>query len=175
MLQSAVFRFREFWGFADGAEEGLGEHLARGKARRGVRHQHRRLCRNCHRPPGGPVAVDAQWLSWTQATSYCETTAVLFALANDAVPGLPAYTTPAWPLGLNGEPGAVTEDPGVTGFAGPHVLVGAPAWPVVGASTAPEASGVAVGKLAAPTRTSTNLPLSSSWNLSRSLLPPHAT
>jgi len=61
---------------------------------------------------------------------------VLFALANDAVPGLPAHTTPAWPLGLNGEPGAATEDPGVTGFAGPQVLVGAPGWRVVGFSTA---------------------------------------
>ena len=30
---------------------------------------------------------------------------MLFAWVNDTVPGLPAYTSPAWPLGLNGEPG----------------------------------------------------------------------
>jgi hypothetical protein len=78
------------------------------------------VCRNATGPrrAGG---ADAQWLSWTQAESYCETAAVLFALANDAVPGLPAYTTPAWPLGLNGEPGAVTEDPSVTGFGGVRI------------------------------------------------------
>jgi hypothetical protein len=105
--------------------------------------------------------------------SYCETTAVLFAFANDAVPGLPAYTFPAWPVGLNGEPGAVAEDPGVTGFEGPHVLAGAPGWPVVGVSSAHEASGVPINKLAAHVRTSTNLLISSSWNLSRSGLRPH--
>src|SRR5258707_9359065 len=120
------------------------------------------VCGHCHRPARGPVAAGAQWLSWTQAASYCETTAVLFALASDAVPGLPAYTTPAWPLGLNGEPGAATEDPGVTGFAGPHVLVGAPGWPVVGLTTANADSGAATSRPAAHARTSTNLRISSS-------------
>jgi len=45
---------------------------------------------------------------------------------------------------LNGEPGEVAEAPGVIGFAEPHVLVGAPGWPVVGVwSVPPEASAVA--------------------------------
>src|ERR1700674_2013969 len=33
---------------------------------------------------------------------------------------------------LNGEPGEFAELPGVTRLSGPHVLVGAPGWPVVG-------------------------------------------
>src|SRR5216684_7527698 len=35
-------------------------------------------------------------------------------------------------FGLNGEPGELTELPGVTGLARLHVLLGAPGWPVVG-------------------------------------------
>jgi hypothetical protein len=68
---------------------------------------------------------------------------VLFEWAREAVSGLPAYTTPAWPAALNGEPGEVAELPGVTGFASPHVLVGAPGWPVVGVCSVPPASAVA--------------------------------
>src|SRR5260370_1374087 len=81
-----------------------------------------------------------------QATSYCETAAVLFAWVRDAVPGLPAYTNPAWPLALNGEPGALAEEPGVTGLDGPHVLVGAPRWPVVGVWMAHAEAGVPRGR-----------------------------
>src|SRR5216684_3226354 len=81
-----------------------------------------------------------------QATSYCETAAVLFAWVRDAVPGLPAYTNPAWPLALTGEPGALAEEPGVPGLDGPHVLVGAPRWPVVGFWMAHAEAGVAISK-----------------------------
>jgi hypothetical protein len=49
---------------------------------------------------------------------------------------LPAYTFPAWPVGLNGEPGALAAPPGVTGFAKLHVFAGAPGLPVVGVSKA---------------------------------------
>lgn len=59
---------------------------------------------------------------------------------------MPAYTFPAWPVALNGEPGALPDAPGVTGFASPHVLVGAPGWPVVGLTVAHAATGVAVIK-----------------------------
>ena len=71
---------------------------------------------------------------------------MLFALAKDAVPGLPAYTAPAWPLALNGEPGAFAEAPGVTELSGPHVLAGAPGWPVVGFWIAHAETGVAITK-----------------------------
>src|SRR5258708_25566183 len=104
------------------------------------------VCGHCHRPARGPVAAGAQWLTWTQAASYCETTAVLFALASDAVPGLPAYTTPACPLALNGEPGAAAAAPGVTGLAGPHVFAGAPGWPVTGLTVAHAEAGAAAMK-----------------------------
>src|SRR5215467_13467056 len=39
---------------------------------------------------------------------------------------------PAIPLGLKGDPFAFAALPGVPGFSGPHVLFGAPFWPVVG-------------------------------------------
>jgi len=45
--------------------------------------------------------------------SYCETAAALLAFANEAVPGLPAYTLLACPLPLNTELLAV-----VTALAG---------------------------------------------------------
>src|SRR5207302_11044271 len=89
-------------------------------------------------------------LSRTHATSYCETAAVLLEFANDAVSGLPAYTFPAWPAALNGEPVAVAELPGVTGLSGPQVFAGAPGWPVVGLTCA--ATGRAVATLAKPTK-----------------------
>src|SRR5260370_36017070 len=38
------------------------------------------------------------------------------------------------------------EAPGVIGFAGPHVLVGAPGWPVVGLTVAHAETGVAIIK-----------------------------
>jgi hypothetical protein len=44
---------------------------------------------------------------------------------------------------LNGEPGEFAVLPGVTGLAAPHVLVGAPGWPVVGVCIVPPASAVA--------------------------------
>src|SRR5215467_267970 len=90
-----------------------------------------------------------------QATSYWATAAVLFAWAKDAVPGLPAYTNPAWPLGLNGEPGALAEEPGVTGLAGPHVLAGAPRWPVAGFWMAHAEAGAAISKPTAHAAAST--------------------
>jgi hypothetical protein len=68
---------------------------------------------------------------------------VLFECAREAVDGLPAYTRPAWPAVLNGEPGEVADAPGVIGFAEPHVLVGAPGWPVVGDCNVSPASAVA--------------------------------
>jgi hypothetical protein len=68
---------------------------------------------------------------------------VLFEWASEAVPGLPAYTTPACPAGLNGDPGAVAELPGITGLDGPQVLVGAPGWPVVGLTVAAAVVAVA--------------------------------
>ena len=116
---------------------------------------HRSRPARAGRPQTWFVACDSQWLSWTQATSYWDTAAVLFALANEAVPGLPAYTAPACPLPLNGEPGAVAEEPGVAGLSGPHVLVGAPGWPVVGLTVAHADAGAATSKPAeqASTRT----------------------
>jgi hypothetical protein len=42
------------------------------------------------------------------------------------VPGLPAYTFPAWPVGLNREQGALAAPPGVIAFAEPHLFAGAP-------------------------------------------------
>jgi hypothetical protein len=61
--------------------------------------------------------------------SYWETACVLFAFAAEAVPGLPAYTVPAVPVALNGEPAAVAAPPGVE-FAfpagPPQVVFGAP-------------------------------------------------
>jgi len=77
---------------------------------------------------------------------------VLFEWLSEAVLGLPAYTTPAWPFGLNGDPEAVAELPGITGLDGPQVLVGAPGWPVVGLTVA--AAVVAVATISA-TRQST--------------------
>jgi hypothetical protein len=71
---------------------------------------------------------------------------VLFAWANDAVSGLPAYTAPAWPLALNGEPGAAAEAPGVAGLSGPQVFVGAPGWPVVGLTVAHADAGAATSR-----------------------------
>ena len=71
---------------------------------------------------------------------------MLFAWANEAVSGLPAYTTPACPLALNGEPAAVAEEPGVAGFAGPHVFAGAPGWPVAGLTVAHAEAGAATRK-----------------------------
>ena len=56
--------------------------------------------------------------------------AVLLPLANDAVPGLPAYTVPEVPVGLNTEPAAELELPGVEVAPElPHVVPGAPGWP----------------------------------------------
>jgi hypothetical protein len=49
---------------------------------------------------------------------------------------------PDWPLGLNTEPGAETEAPGVTGLSGPQVFVGAPGCPVVGVTSAKAAAPV---------------------------------
>jgi hypothetical protein len=95
--------------------------------------------------------------------SYWETTAVLFALANEAVPGLPAYTTPACPLPLNGEPGAAADEPGVTGLAGPHVFAGAPGWPVVGLTVAHAEAGAAASKPAEQASTRTYFRICSSW------------
>src|SRR5216684_6056922 len=46
-------------------------------------------------------------------------------------------------FGLNGEPGELTELPGVTGLARPQVLVGAPGWPVVGVCNVSPARAVA--------------------------------
>ena len=56
---------------------------------------------------------------------------------------MPAYTLPAWPLVLNGEPGELADAPGVIGFAKLHVLVGAPGWPVVGVCMVSPARAVA--------------------------------
>jgi hypothetical protein len=110
-----------------------------------------------------------------QATSYCETVAVLFEWARDAVPGLPAYTSPAWPLALNGEPGALADEPGVTGFDGPQVLAGAPRWPVDGFCVAKAATGVAMIRPAEHAAASTYfriaLPPRSVFRLRPGLLP----
>jgi len=51
-------------------------------------------------------------VTWRQAISYWETALGLFAWASDAVPGFPAYTVPACPVGLNTEPGEDIEFPG---------------------------------------------------------------
>ena len=46
------------------------------------------------------------------------------------MPGLPAYTDPAWPFGLNGDPFALADLPGVeVAFELPHVVPGAPGCP----------------------------------------------
>ena len=52
--------------------------------------------------------------------------------ATDAVPLFPAYTLPACPVLLNGDPPALTALPGVEVPGEPQVFVGAPLWPVVG-------------------------------------------
>src|SRR6516225_4780601 len=78
--------------------------------------------------------------------SYCETACVLLALADEAVPGLPAYTVPACPLGLNTEPPALTELPGVeVAPVLPQVVPGAPGWPgdPVGLGSANAIPGIA--------------------------------
>jgi hypothetical protein len=67
---------------------------------------------------------------------------MLFALANEFVPGLPAYTVPAIPLPLKTDPGAVIVFPGTAVIPGlPHVVPGAPGWPgpfgLMSAYTAP--------------------------------------
>jgi hypothetical protein len=75
------------------------------------------------------LAAWYQWfeVTWKQAMSYCETACELLAFADEAVPGLPAYTVPAVPFGLNGEPLAVAELPGVdVASALPQVVPGAP-------------------------------------------------
>ena len=74
----------------------------------------------------------SQWPeeTWKQAMSYCETACGLFACCAEAVPGLPAYTVPACPFGLNGEPLALAELPGVDVASElPQVVPGAPGWP----------------------------------------------
>ena len=80
--------------------------------------------------------------------SYCETAFELFACSAEAVPGLPAYTVPACPLGLNGEPLALAELPGVTVALGlPQVVPGAPGWPgPFGLVSANAADGIATMK-----------------------------
>jgi hypothetical protein len=62
--------------------------------------------------------------------SYCETACVLPACSDEAVPGLPAYTWPACPFGLNGEPFASAALPGLEpAFELPQVVPGAPGCP----------------------------------------------
>src|SRR5712692_5784500 len=74
----------------------------------------------------------------THAVSYCDTALMVCGRdASDAVPGLPAYTLPACPARLNGEPVAEAAAPGVTLLLGPHVFVGAPGWPVARAGVPP--------------------------------------
>jgi hypothetical protein len=87
---------------------------------------------------------------------------VLFELASDAVSGLPAYTTPAWPPGLKGEPLADAALPGITGLAGPHVLAGAPGWLVVGLTTASAEAGAAIARPTEHTTTSKYFRMNSS-------------
>lgn len=59
--------------------------------------------------------------------SYCDTAFVLLEFAADAVPGFPAYTLPACPLGLNGD-WELLEFPGVTIYCW-QVVFGAPGCP----------------------------------------------
>jgi hypothetical protein len=62
--------------------------------------------------------------------SYWDTALGLCEWAEDAVPGFPAYTVPAVPAELNGEPEAEFEPPGVEVAPWlPHVVPGAPGWP----------------------------------------------
>jgi hypothetical protein len=67
-------------------------------------------------------------VTWKQAMSYCEMAFPLWEFAREAVPGLPAYTVPAVPDGLNTEPPAEAELPGVDDVALelPQVVPGAP-------------------------------------------------
>jgi len=97
-------------------------------------------------------------VTWKQAMSYCEIAFPLWECNAEAVPGLPAYTVPAWPLGLNGEPPALTELPGVEVAPGlPQVVPGAPGCPgplglgsanaVAGIATAMPATAIAASSL----------------------------
>jgi hypothetical protein len=62
--------------------------------------------------------------------SHCEIECELLERKADAVPGLPAYTVPACPFGLNGDPLALTAFPGVEpALELPQVVPGAPGWP----------------------------------------------
>jgi hypothetical protein len=86
-------------------------------------------------------------------------TALALPFASEGVPGLPAYTVPAWPPGLNTEPGALAELPGVELVAAElkHVVPGAPGWPgplglvsanaVAGIATAMPATAIAASSL----------------------------
>jgi hypothetical protein len=51
--------------------------------------------------------------TWKQATSYWDTELGLLEFWGC----WPAYTVPAWPLGLNADPGALAALPGVLGSA----------------------------------------------------------
>src|SRR6516164_4220254 len=127
------------------------------------------------KPPGVPTDLvkrrtprSAAWFSdaggwgygvtWKQAMSYCEIAFPLWECNAEAVPGLPAYTVPAWPLGLNGEPFAFTALPGVEVAPGlPQVVPGAPGCPgpfglgsanaVAGIATAMPATAIAASSL----------------------------
>lgn len=75
---------------------------------------------------------------------------MLLACSVDAVPGLPAYTVPACPFGLNGEPFALAALPGVFGACGVPQLFPAldPCCPVVGFTVGASTSASAVNPVA---------------------------
>jgi len=71
---------------------------------------------------------------WKQATSYWLTDFGLLALCAP----LPAYTVPASPSGLNADPGADADEPGVPGpVVTPQVCDGCPGLPVLAAEADP--------------------------------------
>ena len=88
--------------------------------------------------------------------SYWDTAWALCECVADAVPGLPAYTFPACPVGLNGAPFDEAEPPGAVVNRW-HVVFGAPGWPgPFGLVLADAATGIAMTMPAAtstaPTR-----------------------
>jgi hypothetical protein len=91
--------------------------------------------------------------------SYWDTAVELAACAAEAVPGLPAYTVPAVPFALNGEPDAEAAAPGVE-FAfpagPPQVVFGAPGCPGPFGLGVAEATAVPNRLIAATTSPTTN-------------------
>ena len=86
-----------------------------------------------------PANYGASGEIWKQATSYWLTDFGLLALWAP----LPAYTVPACPFGLNADPGADADEPGVPGpVVTPQVCDGCQVLPVLAAEADPMPSAI---------------------------------